>query len=518
MPSIWDYLQGAQAPQFGDPRSLPPPPMAPMQQPPMLTQQATPPVPVTNFLKSMAEPVLTAGDYLGGIMQGSQHPNWHDTLATGAGLASMFVPGPAAEEGALARGVLGAAKPSAVISQRLPTAAKAVEDPFSSILRVEMDALRRNPDLFEHNVNITRGYPNVRLDQANLPTEELAKQFMQHNIDNLLWMYEQIPPAIRARSKLWYEGANTLAQRSADEHGIPLASAGAAYAAQSPQKDWFMNASLGDRVINIVRNQQGTRFSPEMTEKALTRFADPKWQPLLEAIQGKQLGELDDPALKALWVRLYDESHHDPGYHILSPEGQRLGPALNADGTPSRIAWGSGNEIGKAIRAIEANGDLRQISQLMGGAHKVRNFYNNIVDPFSPHGDVTIDTHAVAGSLLRPLSGNSPEVAHNFGNYVSKDVPATRESALTGVKGLYPLYADIFRNAASDVGLLPRELQSIDWEGARGLFPDTFKTKRNVADIDAIWHNYRTGNVSADEARRLVYERAGGIRPPDWAR
>jgi hypothetical protein len=32
----------------------------------------------------------------------------------------------------------------------------------------------------------------------------------------------------------------------------------------------------------------------------------------------------------------------------------------------------------------------------MGERHKVRNFYNNIYDPNSPYGDVTIDTHAVA--------------------------------------------------------------------------------------------------------------------------
>ena len=84
--------------------------------------------------------------------------------------------------------------------------------------------------------------------------------------------------------------------------------------------------------------------------------------------------------------------------------------------SPSKAAWGSLNEIGKAVASIDANGDVNTISVLMGERHKVRNFYNNIYSPNSLFGDVTIDTHAVAAGLLRPLSGNSLEVDHNFKN------------------------------------------------------------------------------------------------------
>jgi hypothetical protein len=65
------------------------------------------------------------------------------------------------------------------------------------------------------------------------------------------------------------------------------------------------------------------------------------------------------------------------------------------------VAWGSNVEIAKAISAI-GNPTRDNVSERMGEKHKVRNFYNNIFDPQSTHGDVTIDTHAVAAALLRP--------------------------------------------------------------------------------------------------------------------
>ena len=63
------------------------------------------------------------------------------------------------------------------------------------------------------------------------------------------------------------------------------------------------------------------------------------------------------------------------------------------------FAWNSNVMIKNAIIALESNGDKAIISGALGDAHKVRSFYNNIVDPNSKNGDVTIDTHAV-GALL----------------------------------------------------------------------------------------------------------------------
>ena len=153
----------------------------------------------------------------------------------------------------------------------------------------------------------------------------------------------------------------------------------------------------------------------------------------------------------------------------------------------------------------------------MGERHKVRNFYNNIYDPNNSNGDVTIDTHAVAAGLLRPLSGNSLEVDHNFKNQTIKGRGTTKGSTITGINGNYALYVEAYRRAAAERGILPRQMQSITWEAVRGLFTDTFKANdANVADVDAIWSRYKNGEIELDETRRLVNERAGGYKPPTW--
>ena len=415
------------------------------------------------------------------------------------------------------------------ISTRLPTAAKATEDPMTGELIIGYDELKADPKVFEPNVNIVRDYPNMR-PQPDATTDETAEQFVTHVKDNLLYLHDQVPEATRARSQLWYDGARNITDRWSKEYGVADTGVAGALAALSPQKDWYQNVSLAQRVLDVAANKKDFKMSNEMTSlffslkdaKGNPVFDKPKYKPLLDAIQGKSYSEIvdEDPAvqntLRALFARLYDQTYNSPSYRIVGPEGDFLDAATNADGSPSRAGWGSLNEIGKAIGAIEANGNVRVISRLMGERHKVRNFYNNIYDPNSPYGDVTIDTHAVAAGLLRPLSGNSLEVDHNFKNTSVPGRGTTKGSAVSGVSGNYGLYAEAYRRAAAERGILPRQMQSITWEAVRGLFPDTFKTEANANIIDGIWSRYRNGEIEIDEARRTVNEAAGGIRPPSW--
>lgn len=417
------------------------------------------------------------------------------------------------------------------IDTRLATGAKPL-DLGPGPRTVNMAALRATPALFDKNVDILRHYPNVSKRAAKLSNPDMAEHFINHVKDNLLWLHDQVPNETRQRSKLWYDGANKLAKEWAQKYGVSEASAAGALAALSPQKDWFQNVSLAERVLHAMKGRgnnayHGETFSPEMegTYRGLDKLATEKNEPIFQAIRGKSLGDIDDmkhipgderAVMKALWIRMHDQTHGDPGYKIATPEGHFGEVARNADGSPSRAGWGSLGEIGKAVQAIESNGDPTFMNRLMGERHKVRNFYNNILDPNSQHGDVTIDTHAVAAGLLRALSGNSLEVAHNFSNYAGKGVPGAGGSNATGVNGTYPLYADAYRQAAKERGILPREMQSITWEAIRGLFPDTFKTDKNNAHIDSIWNDYKNGKKGIDDVRKEIHDFAGGIRPPEW--
>ncbi len=410
------------------------------------------------------------------------------------------------------------------ISTRLPTAKASTEDPMAGDLIVGLEEMKADPKLYEFNVNITKDYPNMKVVEGE-GVDETSERFIAHVTDNLLHLHDQVPEATRVRSQKWYDGARAITDRWSSEYGVPDTSIAGALAALSPQKDWYQNVSLAQRVLDVSIKQKDFKFAEDMeqTFRSLPSLNKPKYEPMLDAIKGKSYTEIvdEDPAvqagLRALFVRLYDQTYNSPDYKIVGPEGEFLQTATNADGRPSKTAWGSLNEIGKAVASIDVNGDVQTISRLMGERHKVRNFYNNIYDPNSPFGDVTIDTHAVAAGLLRPLSGNSLEVDHNFKNMSVKGRGTTKGSSKTGVSGNYGLYAEAYRRAAAERGILPRQMQSITWEAVRGLFTDKFKqSAKNVSDVNAIWQRYKDGEIDLDETRRLVDERAGGVNPPTW--
>tara|TARA_R110002050_G_scaffold9797_1_gene34522 strand:- start:5729 stop:7663 length:1935 start_codon:yes stop_codon:yes gene_type:complete len=420
------------------------------------------------------------------------------------------------------------------ISTRLPTAVKSTEDAINQDLSIGLNEIKSNPEVFDHNVGITKDYPNLRLDEINGTSDEISETYINHMKDNLLWLHDKVPENTRARSKLWYDGANKVANDWATEFNLPPSSVAGVLASLSPQKDWFMNASLGRRVLDVMANKQDEVFSDKMLEVAVNGytkgskkidgiFSKPKFAEMLEYVKTKKLSELETSTEKAMWLRIYDEANNSSQYKTLSPEGNFTSNVLNNDGSPSSVAWSSLETIAKAIDAFESGGDVAKLTPLMGNKHKVRSFYNNIIDPNSAAGDVTIDTHAVAGATLRPVSGNSTIVHHNFGTSpeVKKRLPdwngAVKSSKVNGVQGLYGMYAEAFRRAGAERGILPREMQSITWEAVRGLYTKGFKqSEQNVEKIDNLWYEYRKGNLSLDEVRNGIEQSTGGINPPSW--
>jgi len=402
-----------------------------------------------------------------------------------------------------------------VVSTRLPTAVKATEDPLANNLVIDLQAAKTDPEAFNHNVGLIKQYPNFASKARN--PDKQAEDFITEVKDNLLFLHDQVPDATRQRSKLWYDGARNITSKWSNQYQVPDQAVSGVLAVLSPQKDWFMNVSLGQRVLDIMTGKQTAKWDDAMTEMGKIIWSKPQYAPMVEAIKGKTLAEITDPGLKAMWLRTYDQAYLPREHQIVTPEGDFAGLRMNSDGkTPTKTGWGSLNEIGKAIVILD-DPSKANISNNLGDMHKVRNFYNNIYAPNDPSGAVTIDTHAVAAGLLRPLSGNSREVMHNFGSGLLGE-GGPKNSSITGVKGTYGLYAEAYRRAAQERGILPREMQSITWEAVRGLFPDTFKTATNADKIDNIWLQYRKGKLSQDEARNEVFNAAGGINAPEWER
>jgi hypothetical protein len=405
-------------------------------------------------------------------------------------------------------------KPEGLVSSRFPTAVKATEDPLKNNLLINLDAAKQDPKAFEHNVNLITKYPNF---VSTAKTTDLkADDFINNVKDNLLYLYDAVPEATRKRSMLWYDGARNITDKWSKQYSIPDQSVAGVLAVLSPQKDWFMNVSLGERVIDIMSTKQSYKWDSAMSSKAKQIWKKEKYAPMLKAIEGKQLSEITDAGLKAMWLRTFDEAHLPREHQIVTPEGEYAGARLTSKGVPYKTGWGSLNEIGKAVNIFE-NPSVENVSLNLGTQHKVRSFYNNIYAPNDASGNVTIDTHAVAAGLLRPLSGKSKEVVHNFGSNVKGEV-GPKNSSFTGSQGTYAIYAEAYKRAAEERGVLPRQMQSITWEAVRGLFEDTFKTPKNAEMIDNIWLQYKNGKISLEDARNGIVKSAGGITAPEWER
>ena len=423
---------------------------------------------------------------------------------------------------------------SDIISARLPTAVNSTEDGINNNLQIGSSDILDDKKTLNQNITVIKDYPNLRNDQINGTDEEIAETYIEHLKDNLLFLYNKVPEKTKQRSKLWYDGANKVVNELAQQYNLPPNSVAGVFASLSPQKDWFMNADLGKRVIDILSTKQDFSFDNKMLDIATKGyvkngkkipgiFSKPQFAEMLNYIKTKKLSELESTAEQAMWLRIYDEAYNDPSYKTLTPEGEFTEFVKNDDGSNSGIAWNSNSMIESAIKSFYSGGDSKVISPLMGSRHKVRSFYNNIINPNSDDGSVTIDTHAVASATLRPVSGQSTIVHHNFGT--SPEIKkrkadwkgAVTNSSVTGVKGLYGLYAEAYRRASSEVGILPREMQSITWEAVRGLYPATFKQgKGNIEKIDNLWYQYRNGKLTLDEVRDGIFKQANGINPPAW--
>lgn len=402
------------------------------------------------------------------------------------------------------------------ISSSLPTTKNPIIDPLVDKLVAGVTAMRSAWANWTHHVGLVLDYVNMPESARTLEPDDIAKAFIDQAVGNLLFLHDQVPQEVRELTRRWYDGARDLVTRWAEKYGIPDTGIAGAIAALSPRMDWDQNVSLAERLLDIWTKHQNTEWTEAMSRAAESVVERaPKLASILRTIQGKQLGEIVTLGLRedavdqhiALWVRVYDQAHHQRGHRAVTLTGEFVGvPSGN-------VRWHMSNEaIAKAISVIR-NPSVENVSRKMGRAHKVRSFYNNILAPNAPHGDVTVDRHAVGAALMRPLSYDSVEVAHNFNAGLAKDKQPkgwkrARRDGNSGATGTYGLHAEAYRQAAKILGIRPRELQSIIWVAWREKFGGQ---RKNISAANEIWQGYRDGKTSIEEVRKDVYGLGRGV-------
>lgn len=397
-------------------------------------------------------------------------------------------------------------------------------------------AAMRNPDegspkrresirekTWTHNVGLLRDpntYPNLRPDEVEGRTDdEVVEAFKEHVKSNLRVIYDTYTQEQQDRSKLWYDGARLLVDAQAKKYGLSDVSLAGVYAGLSPKMDWFQNVAIAEQTIAIFQEKQDYAWDDAMNAAADAMVEKiPRFTEAMTRTRGKTLADAPDAEAKALWVRTHWEAFGRKTYDVINSDGSRGGVKMNSDGvTPSKLGWAMLPQGEAAVASLMANGNRDEVSVWMGDAHKVRSFYNNILDPHSANDDVTMDTHAFGAALLRPVSQAATQVLQGFGLSADKnDLPddwngAARSSAVTGVSGLYGIYADAYRELAREIGLQPRQLQSITWEAKRELFPESL-SKADRAEFKSYWERYRDGKIDLETAQRGIIAAAAAIK------
>lgn len=317
---------------------------------------------------------------------------------------------------------------------------------------------------------------------------------------NLVHLWDATDPVKREVWRKWYDLANELAERLAKEHNISMEAASGMNAALSPQKDWNENVSSTFLVLDALRRDPAfTQAHRDFTQQILSNRnektpagARAKAEALakLAAIkEGTRLSEL--PNEEASWLaRAENELYADQ--RVRDHTG-----ALVPNPGVRKVRWTSYSAVEKAI-SIYRDQSLENISNQVGEAHKVRNFYNNHVDPMNPN-DVTMDTHAVGAAFLQAVGGSDEIVGHNFGSAVGSP-----EARSAGYSGIFSLLADAYREAAKQRDALPREMQSVTWEAVREIFPAAIKRGPLKETILNIHRAVERGELSEADGRRYI--------------
>lgn len=365
-------------------------------------------------------------------------------------------------------------------------------DPDKELLIQTGQALKDAPDTLAKNMDLLSQEPFMQ-GLTGTP-DELYDQAVRRGADNMRYIAEELmPPELVDSSRGWYETANGFAKDMADRYGIGDDQAAGILAALSPQNHWANNVANAEQLLQLRQGgfdgsglgADAARLSERMAsegnrKKNVIAMMGPDQARRIMETPFEELSKTE----KRHKIAMLAELQLDPTLYDIAPDGTRLGPM-------GRVSFGSSNEVNAALEILEGT----DIGKVLAGGGKVPSFYDNIVDPNAPLPIVTTDTHHAGAFSLFPGGGDDTIVQMGMGR------GAGSNSARTGSKGIYGLIADSTALAGDEMGMLPREVQSVVWEGVRGLWGGPgMKTKGLKKEIADTWRT----SATPEEARRRI--------------
>ncbi len=357
-------------------------------------------------------------------------------------------------------------------------------------------------------------------EELNKITKNYMGEVVKKMTLNILALYDTLTPAFIQRARNWYVGANRIANTMASKYGLSLEQTAGILAVFSPKTDWQINVSHAERLIDVIQNYSDLKVDKNFIGKVRKKIEgtrkggvlNDKDEEFLELLSnatsnypnGMSINEMSDigfdESTQGLLVRAIMTEKFPKTYAETYPEGDLFRKAKKA------YAESSYDFMGKAIR-IYRNNSLGVIHEEIGDANKVRNFYNNIVDPFSPVPYVTGDTHAIAAAMGMPLAADDAGLLKLFVGGISPMYTMLKEAYIAATEVV---------NQNDGTDFLPREMQSIIWEAIRMGMNDLSTTLREELNEELVKNKKEN---SYEKTRRVLAEfRQKGIRTknPEW--
>jgi hypothetical protein len=191
-------------------------------------------------------------------------------------------------------------------------------------------------------MRVGEGTPEVR-----------SERMIQRIMDNLLWLHDQIDPVIRARSKLWYDGAEQIAEKWSIKYGIlqvsgcgnacrPVSAERLVYECDdgrtrhgcSLRQDGSLIRCEDEGIVLSVPAEGGIKGC----RRPNNIYGTTIWSRVRRC--GKQSRRTTRKQL-GLWIRAYDEAYHSSQYAIIHPEGDfgANKTTLEGRGVEPRMGW-----------------------------------------------------------------------------------------------------------------------------------------------------------------------------------